>query len=395
MLIFFLLNGLFLAYLAWGAVYQFIFSAFGVFYKNNAVREAKRMRKIAVFIPAYKEDGVIVETVQNALSQQYPQALYHIIVIADSLQKKTLSKLKHLPIQVIEVAFDKSTKSKAINKALQILRGWSYDIAIVLDADNTMKPDFLSRINDHFEAGTKAIQGRRMAKNEQTGFALLDAASEDINNHILCKGHRQLGLSARLAGSGMAFDYRLFKKVMAEIDAIGGFDKEMELRLTRQGITVEYDENAVVFDEKVSQSTQFSRQRSRWLAAQYNYARTFLGSGIVQFLLKGNVDFFNKTLQMTLPPRLILPFALFFGTVVNAFCKTDMTFIWLAAFGFNVCSFLMAMPKYCFDVKNIKMWLNVPLAFGATLIALTRIREASQRFIHTPHVSQSLNHSIT
>jgi cellulose synthase/poly-beta-1,6-N-acetylglucosamine synthase-like glycosyltransferase len=303
--------------------------------------------------------------------------------------------LRQRPIKVIEVAFEKSTKSKAINKALNILRGWSYDIAVVLDADNTMEKDFLSHINDHFEAGTKAMQGRRMAKNEQTGFALLDAASEDVNNHILCEGHRALGLSARLAGSGMAFDYRLFKKVMASVDAIGGFDKEMELRLTRMGIDIEYDKNAIIYDEKVSQSVQFSKQRSRWLAAQYTYARTFLLSGFLNFLFKGNIDFFNKTLQMTLPPRLILPFALCIGALVNLGLSTDLSALWLSALVINIVSFLVAMPRYCFDVKNVKMWLNVPLAFGATLIALTHIREASRRFIHTPHVSQSLNHSTT
>jgi cellulose synthase/poly-beta-1,6-N-acetylglucosamine synthase-like glycosyltransferase len=390
MLFFYLINIVVLVYLAWGAIYQFIFSASGVFYKNKSNKEAKRLRKMAVFIPAYREDAVILETVKNALKQEYPSHLYHVIVIADSLKKETLARLKQMPIKVIEVAFEKSTKSKAINKALDILRGWSYDIAVVLDADNTMNPHFLNRINDHFEAGVKAIQGRRMAKNEQTGFALLDAASEDINNHILCKGHRQWGLSARLAGSGMAFEYRLFKDTMAKINAIGGFDKEMELRLTQQGITVEYDEKAIVYDEKVSQSNQFSKQRSRWLAAQYTYACKFLPIAISEFLVRLNFDFLNKAVQMTLPPRLILPFALFFGSLINVLFSSDLTTLWFSALAFSISSFLLAMPRYCFATKNIKMWLNIPIAFGATLIALTRIKEARQRFIHTPHLAHNI-----
>ncbi len=391
MLFLYLLNGLFLAYCAWGAAYQFFFSAAGVFHKNSQPKTAKRQRKIAVFIPAYREDAVILESAKNALQQNYPSHLYHIVVIADKLQKETIAQLRQLPIRVIEVAFEKSTKSKAINRALSTLTEYSYDIAVVLDADNVMKSDFLERINQHFESGVRALQGRRVAKNEQTGFALLDAASEDVNNHILCKGHRTVGLSARLAGSGMAFEYRLFENVMASVDAIGGFDKEMELRMTRQSIDIAYDENAIVYDEKVSQSQQFSRQRSRWLAAQYKYARRFLPSGISQFLMKGNIDFLNKTLQMTLPPRLVLPFALLFGTILNAVFSSDLTSLWFVALVLSASSFLLAMPKYCFQVKNIKMWLNIPLAFGATLIALTRIREASRQFIHTPHVVQTIN----
>jgi cellulose synthase/poly-beta-1,6-N-acetylglucosamine synthase-like glycosyltransferase len=389
MLFLYILNGLLLAYCAWGAAYQFFFSAAGVFFKNSNPDAAKRQRKIAVFIPAYREDAVILESAKNALHQDYPAHLYNIIVIADKLQKETLAQLRQMPIRVVEVAFEKSTKSKALNKALAELSECSYDIAVVLDADNVMKSDFLGRVNAHFESGVRALQGRRMAKNEQTGFALLDAASEDVNNHILCKGHRKMGLSARLAGSGMAFDYRLFENTMASVDAIGGFDKEMELRMTRQGINIEYDAQAVIYDEKVSQSQQFSKQRSRWLAAQYKYARNFLPSGIVQFITKGNIDFLNKTLQMTLPPRLILPFALFFGAVVNATCSSDLTAMWFVALVLSAGSFLLAMPRYCFQIKNLKMWLNIPMAFGATLIALSRIRTASRTFIHTPHVVHS------
>jgi cellulose synthase/poly-beta-1,6-N-acetylglucosamine synthase-like glycosyltransferase len=390
MLFLYLINGLFLAYCAWGAAYQFFFSAMGVFYKNRQTHKAKKQRKIAVFIPAYREDAVILESAKQALLQDYPAHLYHIIVIADKLKSETIATLKQMPLKVVEVAFEKSTKSKALNKALSALTDFHYDIAVVLDADNVMKMDFLERINQHFEGGVQAIQGRRMAKNEQTGFALLDAASEDVNNHILCKGHRKMSLSARLAGSGMAFDYRLFENVMASVDAIGGFDKEMELRLTRKGIDIEYDENVIVYDEKVSQSQQFSKQRSRWLAAQYKYARRFVPEGISQVLLTGNRDFFNKTLQMTLPPRLVLPFALFFGTVLNAIFSSDLTGFWFISLSLNMSSFLLAMPKYCFQLKNIKMWLNVPMAFGATLIALTRIREASRHFIHTPHTVHSV-----
>jgi cellulose synthase/poly-beta-1,6-N-acetylglucosamine synthase-like glycosyltransferase len=46
-----------------------------------------------------------------------------------------------LPIKLIEVSFDKSTKSKTLNKAMATL-DQDYDIAVVLDADNVMAPDF-------------------------------------------------------------------------------------------------------------------------------------------------------------------------------------------------------------------------------------------------------------
>jgi hypothetical protein len=47
------------------------------------------------------------------------------------------------------------------------------------------------------------VQGHRAAKTHKD-FAMLDAISEEINNNIYSKGHRAIGMSSRLAGSGMA-----------------------------------------------------------------------------------------------------------------------------------------------------------------------------------------------
>ena len=387
MLLLSIFNTLVIAYLAWGAGYQFFFSVTGRFFKNKPLPEVTRLRRMAVFIPSYQEDAVILSSAKAALTQNYPADTYEVIVIADKLKAETITELKTMPIQVVEVAFEKSTKAKALNVALNTIDANKFDIAVVLDADNVMKTDFLNRVNARFEEeGIVALQGRRAAKNGQTGIALLDAASEDINNHILCSGHSALGLSVRLAGSGMAFDYNLFKTIMPQVNAIGGFDKELELRLTRLGISLNYDPEAIVFDEKVCHSNQFSRQRSRWIAAQFRYAKLFVPSAFMRFILRGQFDHFNKAIQMALPPRLILPFALMLMSIVNLiFQNGTMAIVAFSALIINALSFILAMPKYCFALENRAMWFAIPRTLGATFMALTNLREASRRFIHTSH----------
>ena len=64
-----------------------------------------------------------------------------------------------------------------------------------------------------------------------------------------------------------------------------------------------------------------THQRGRWLAAQYRYGKRFAKPAIAALLTKGNLDFFNKTLQMALPPRLILPGVLAMGALVQAGSK--------------------------------------------------------------------------
>jgi cellulose synthase/poly-beta-1,6-N-acetylglucosamine synthase-like glycosyltransferase len=374
-----------LIWLGWGAVYQLFFAVAGLFYKAAAPGGLQgKVRKTVVFIPAYREDNVILSTARAALQQNYPADQFDVVVIADGLKPATIAALNALPIKVVEVRFEKSTKSRALNAAIQQLGAQAYETAVVLDADNHMAPGFLEQVNITLAAGNLAVQGIRAPKHMQTAFAMLDAASESANNHILCRGHRVLGFSARLAGSGMAFDFNLFCQVMQKIDAVGGFDKEMELRLTQQGVRIAYNEQAIVLDEKVSKSANFSKQRSRWIAAQFKYAKRFLPAATVELFRHFNFDFFNKAAQMTLPPRLLLPGILLFGTLFNTLAGTDMTPYWATLLLFNLAGFAIALPAFVYQARNFRMWIQIPMAFIATLTALLHLKTAYRYFLVTP-----------
>ena len=350
-----------------------------------------RQRKFAVLIPGYKEDNVIVEVARRALEQSYEAELFDVVVIADSFQSITLEKLKRLPIRLIEVTFEKSTKSKALNKAMEVI-GDDYQVALILDADNVMEYDFIECINNAFNRGYKVVQGHRVAKNTNTSFAILDAISEEVNNHIFRKGHRVLGLSSALIGSGMAFDYHFFKKTMAEVNAVGGFDKELELKLLRERNTIEFLPRAVVYDEKVQKSEVFSNQRRRWLSAQFIYFRRFVLSGLKELVFKGNVDFADKVYQMISPPRILLlgGVGLFTGVYFiqdilgYSWFQLDPLF-WYIAFGGTVLAFLFSIPRNYYSSGTAKAVAQLPKAFWIMLASLFRLKGANKKFIHTQH----------
>jgi hypothetical protein len=71
---------------------------------------------------------------------------------------------------------------------------------------------FLERIAQDFDKGYTVIQGHRVAKNTNTSVAVLDAISEEINNHIFRKGHCAAGVSSALIGSAMALEYTFLRK---------------------------------------------------------------------------------------------------------------------------------------------------------------------------------------
>lgn len=385
-----------LVYLGLATLYIFVFSVAGLFYRQPHYSDNPLKHKIAVLIPGYKEDEVIVEVAKDALQQNYPKDLFDVIVIADSFEPETIKLLKNLPIKLIEVNFEKSTKSKALNKAMEQLTD-DYGIAVILDADNIMAKDFLTKINSSINSGFYIVQGHRTAKNINTSMAVLDAASEEINNHIFRKGHRALGLSSALIGSGMAFRYGFFKELMSNVKAIGGFDKEIELKVLKDGYKIDYLNDALVYDEKVQNAEVFHNQRRRWLSAQLKYSGEGLFSSFKELLMKGNIDYFDKAFQTLQPPRILLLGTVILSTsvfvILNLILHANILFIyfWLILFLTCISVFIFSIPVSFYNASTMKALASLPGGMLLMLKSLIKTRGANKQFIHTKHTSSNSN----
>lgn len=385
---------IFYTYFGLASLYVFIFALAGLFYKNRKEIPIIKQRKFAVLIPGYKEDAVIVSVAEHATTQDYPKDKFDVIVIADSFSESTLKELRKLDIRLEVVEFEVSKKSKALNLCMKRI-GDHYDVAMILDADNIMNPDVLSKINMAFEKGYTAVQGHRTAKNTNANFAILDALSEEINNHIFRKGHRVLGLSSALIGSGMALDYHLFKTTMATVDSVGE-DKEVELKIIRNNHKIEYIHDAIIFDEKTSKPDVFVNQRRRWIAAQLDYFRSNFFDGVVQLITKGNIDYFDKVIQMIMPPRIILAGILFIVSFlssifyffpISGFNTLFISgfYLWLLILGLTTIGLIISIPGSFYNKKTFFALLKLPHGFILMMTSLFRIKGASKKFLHTTH----------
>jgi len=382
-----ILQYILIIYLGLSSFYIFIFAFASIFTIRPKMPSFNAMRRYAVLIPGYKEDQVIIDVAADALNQDYPKELFDVIIIADSFKKETLAELSNLKVRIIEVSFELSTKSKALNAAMNEL-GDDYDVAVVLDADNIMQVDFISKVNRAFNLGFTAVQGHRVAKNTNTNFAILDAISEEVNNRIFRKGHRVLGLSAALIGSGMAIDYKYFKNMMKSIKAVGGFDKEIELQILKETRIIGYLQDAYVYDEKVQKAEVFSNQRRRWLSAQIHYfSKDFLNS--VKHLFKyRNFDYFDKAIQFIQPPRIMLLGLL---GIINIFSilfnSNEWMTAWLYVLAAVVLTFIFAVPGKFYNLKTLFAVVTLPKAFFLMFLSLLKVRGANKKFIHTEHTN--------
>lgn len=366
--------------------YTFIFSVAGLFYRDPRSVSGK-LNRFVVFIPAYKEDSVIIDVARKALTQTYPAENYRVVVIADSLKPETVTTLRSLPIEVVVVSFETSTKVKSLNFAMNQIKG-DFDCAVILDADNVMVPDFLERMNGAYNAGYKAIQGQRLAKNKDNSMAFLDGLSEAVNNHIYRQGTTALGLSCSISGSGVAFDYRIFKELLGGMTSVGGFDRELEVLLLGKGISVVYYRDASVFDEKVQKTAVFENQRKRWISSQYRYLAKYFGPGC-KALLNGDMRYFNSAVLRNVQLPRLINLGLIAVIPVLLFFVRDYLFvsywIWPAMFGFMMVAFMVAIPREYYTMDLLRAALKVPVLFVKMFLLLFKLKGANKKFIHTPH----------
>ena len=127
---------------------------------------------------------MIHECVYSCLDQDYPTDHFDVVVISDHMQPETNASLSALPIRLVEVHFEHSTKSKALNAAMAAI-GNDYDVALILDADNVIPYNYLKDVNDLYACpGVEIVQTHRIAKNLNSDMALLDAMSEIGRAHV-------------------------------------------------------------------------------------------------------------------------------------------------------------------------------------------------------------------
>lgn len=374
--------------LAGSVAYVVFFAIISLFYEKedqiaiHAAALSNRMTRFLILYPAYKEDRVIINAVERFLMQEYPTDHYTIVVISDHMQPETNDYLRHLPITLLTPSFEKSSKAKAMQYAINEVKG-DFDNVVIMDADNVVRPEFLSQLNILCSV-YDAIQCHRCAKNANNDVAVLDGASEEINNTIFRKAHNRLGLSSALIGSGMCFDYELFKKNVFELKTAGE-DREMEALLLSQEVFIKYATDIHVFDEKVSSQDNFQRQRMRWMTAQVQSLLSQLPK-IPNAIAHGNINFIDKTIQQALIPRSILIVLLGGISVFMTLVFPVWAPKWWILFGLLCIALFIALPSQL-RLNSFKKIIVLPGLVLRMLKNILHIDHKNTDFIHTEHNS--------
>lgn len=343
-------------------LYMVFFSLASLFNKSHDIPRAKNQNRFIILIPAYKEDKVIIHTVNSILSQSYPQRLFDVVVISDHQNEMTNMRLAQYTITLLTPNFEKSGKTKSLQYAILNLPAFKiYDIVVVLNADNLVEPEFLTQLNDAYEAaGTKAIVTHLLPRNRDTSAARLSTIFEEINNSIFRRGHITLGLSSALMSSGVAYEFNWFKtnimKVRTQTE-----DKELEAALIHQRIFIDYFDHIHVYNERKREAQEFNRQRRNWIFEQVkSLAKNikYLPSAI----FNQQYDWVDKIIQWMLLPRSIMFVILLVMSIILPFIYFTLVIKWwmiAVIWGFSLA---FATPNELVDSHWDKDFIMLPIA---------------------------------
>ena len=370
--------------MALSVVYVAFFALVSVFHRKKKEYSTYQLKQSSFLIlyPAYKEDAVIQHSVRQFLEQNYPKDLFQVAVISDHMKDDTNLQLSQLPITLHTLTFDKSSKARALQYAMQHTEK-SYDYVVILDADNVVLPDFLEQLNASCQKSYQAIQCHRCAKNSDNNIAVLDGASEEINNTIFRKAHNTVGLSSALIGSGMCFAFEWFKHHVNLLNSAVE-DRELESHLLQEKVYIKFEENIHVFDEKVSNRDNFERQRLRWLNGQLQTLLIMLPN-IPHAIASGNINYIDKTIQQALIPRSILLVLIPIFSLIMLLLAPVWSIKWWALFLVLCISLYIAIPARMRNSTVFGKLTSFPRLALKMLKNLFRLNKNNKDFLHTTH----------
>ncbi len=358
--------------------------------KVKPAEASSQKHDYAIIVTAYEQTGSLHSVVDSLLKLNYTN--YIIYIVAD---KCDISGLKFDDARVI-VLRPPETLASNTRSHFYAIRNFirPHDVLTIIDSDNLADPQYLNELNRYFDAGFSAVQGIRMAKNLDTTFACLDA-SRDIYYHFY-DGEVlfNIGSSATLAGSGMAFKTSLYRECLEHLDITGaGFDKVLQMEILSRGYRIAFNEHAIVYDEKTTKSDQLVKQRARWINTWFRYFKfgfSLVGAGIRKF------DFNRILFGVILlrPPLFIFLILAMFFTVISIWVSNLALILWLAGFACFIGGFMIAIIYAKPDKRIVRSLISIPVFIFYQVLSLMRSRNANKLSVATNHFSDKTINEI-
>ncbi len=282
----------------------------GAYLFRKEIATKNKFLNIGVLISAHNEEEGIVHTLEGVFACDYPANSYKVYVIADNCTDKTAEKARQAGALVFE-RFDSDNRGKGqaldwfLKNHLEIYR--HTDIITIIDADVSPDKSYLCEISASLsDPNIQAVQAFNSVSNPNAGWrpALSDAAF-NIFCHLRMAGSIKLSGTAVLKGNGMAFKTELLKRYGWPCHSMVE-DMEFTLRLLEDGISVNYNPDAVIRSEMVTSSKSATSQRNRWEGGRFMLVRKMTLPLLKLFTTSGQTRYLYALAELATPPLSLL-----------------------------------------------------------------------------------------
>jgi len=263
--------------------------------------------RVAVLIPAYNEETVIVRTIRSVLNSDYKNL--HVIVIDDGSSDRTpevardayAAEIAAGHVQVLSKP--NGGKAAALNYALDRL---TEDIYVGIDADTVIATDAISKLIPHFED----LRIGAMAGNAKVGNRVNLWTRWQALEYITSQNFERRALDLFHVVTVVPGAIGAWRT--APVKAAGGYpintvaeDADLTMNLLEQGYRVDYEDRSLAFTEAPIDAKGLMRQRFRWsfgtLQAVWKHRAAFVRNRAMGLFALPNILVFQMLLPLVSP----------------------------------------------------------------------------------------------
>ena len=279
--------------------------------KNGQPLQSQFKTTVSVLVPVRNEEQHIANLVQDLIAQNYPIALFNIIIIDDHSTDQTATivlSFSNSNLRLLQLAIEKpinSYKKRAIATAIATCDS---ELILTTDGDCRMGPDWIASIVSMFEQEHCQLISSPVAYHQEKSLAekiqtvefelLIAAGAACIQNKFpnTCNG-------ANLAYTRAA--YHAVGGFKGIDDLASGDDELLLHKMHKQfpdGLRFLKEPSAIVYTEAKGTLRSFYQQRKRWASKSVKYAdkRMVLLVSIIYFFnllifIQAGLLFFTTT----------------------------------------------------------------------------------------------------